>query len=343
MDQDITGFDQLSQAVKQLYPNQDGIYYRSIIPAQMGGDSPLEGVEVWESNHQIPHWHYITYGYTELYEKQTDEPEVSGFGFEMTFRLKKGEESSAPVWPINLLKNLANYVFSSGNAFDTGHHINCNGPIALDEETDLTALFFTEDKELPPMKTMNGAMKFLQAVAITNDEMEALMCWNGEKFVGLMEKENPLLITDLQRTSKMTQPDFVAAWEKGVEEDGSSTGFLYMDEMDVVEQDGKYSLILGAGHIDTFTRMIHARVGKGKELLIQSEEMIVCFQPLEHPIVEKEDGLFIFDLSTEALKEIQTVLQPKAGKYLLPSAPMNIELTLTQIRDAEGNIVETIG
>ncbi len=42
----MTAFDQLTQAVKAIYPNQEGIYYKTAIPARLGGDNPLDGVEV---------------------------------------------------------------------------------------------------------------------------------------------------------------------------------------------------------------------------------------------------------------------------------------------------------
>lgn len=39
----------------------------------------------------------------------------SGFGFELTFRLKKmEEEQSPPMWPTTLLNKLAAYVFHTG-------------------------------------------------------------------------------------------------------------------------------------------------------------------------------------------------------------------------------------
>lgn len=39
----------------------------------------------------------------------------SGFGFELTFRLKKqAGETSPPSWPAELLQSLARYVFQSG-------------------------------------------------------------------------------------------------------------------------------------------------------------------------------------------------------------------------------------
>ena len=77
-----TGFDAISHAMQGLYPGQEGLYYGTIIPAFLGGDDPLDGVEVWKSEHCAPHWHYVTYGFTELYEKECDNPDESGYGFE---------------------------------------------------------------------------------------------------------------------------------------------------------------------------------------------------------------------------------------------------------------------
>lgn len=40
---------------------------------------------------------------------------LSGFGFELTFRLKKAEgEAGPPMWPTTLLNKLAAYVFHTG-------------------------------------------------------------------------------------------------------------------------------------------------------------------------------------------------------------------------------------
>ena len=39
----------------------------------------------------------------------------SGYGFELTFRLKRQtNEERAPLWPVHLLNALARYVFQSG-------------------------------------------------------------------------------------------------------------------------------------------------------------------------------------------------------------------------------------
>ena len=56
----------------------------------LGGNDPLDGISVYTAKEPIEHWHFVTYGFSELYEKETGDPENSGFGFELTFRLVKG-------------------------------------------------------------------------------------------------------------------------------------------------------------------------------------------------------------------------------------------------------------
>ena len=94
------GFDAISEKLRALYPGQEGRFYGTVIPYFLGGNDPLDGVEVWKSEEGIPHWHYVTYGFTELYQKECEDPEVSGFGFELTFRLKREGEEEPPVWPM---------------------------------------------------------------------------------------------------------------------------------------------------------------------------------------------------------------------------------------------------
>lgn len=320
------GMDAIGGALSRLYPGQEGKYYGTVIPARLGGKDPLDGIEVWESGNALPHWHYVTYGFSELYDKECGDPDNSGYGFELTFRLKKTEEEP-PVWPMNLLENLARYVFSTGNGFAAGHYIDCSGPVALDEETDLTALAFRVDPELGEIDTPNGHLVFLQAEAVTRDEMEALMCWNGVKFLEQAETILPLGITDLERTSLMKREDFRAAWEKGVQEDGSSTRFLYTDELDAGRQGGESWLRLGKAHADTISTMLRARVGKGRPLYLDSRDATVGFRPGDQAAAELRDGVFTFVLTKEALEELCLVLHNKKGSCRLEQLPLTVELT----------------
>ena len=336
------GFDAISDKMRQLYPGQEGLYYGTTIPYFLGGDDPLDGVEVWKSEHGAPHWHYVTYGFTELYEKESEDPEVSGYGFELTFRLKRGEEEQPPVWPISLLQNLARYVFASGNAFGPGHHMDANGPIALETDTRLTALGFCADSELGELDTPNGHFTFLQVVGLTEDEMYAMMCWDGERFLAELEQLIPLCITDLSRPSMMENSDFCTAWQAGMDRDGSSTAFLYMDELGVRLEKGRVTLRLGAGHDRTLIRMLQARVGKGRELFLQGKDAAVLFRPGESAGVQEEDGMTVLILPEEALEELCGVLGPCAGVRALSTFPMTVELMPTTITDRDGNVIQVI-
>lgn len=70
-------------------------------------------------------------------------------------------------------------------------------PLLWNRIPGLTALAFQIDPELGEMDTPNGHMVFLQAVGITADELEAVMCWNTGKFLAELEKTCPMGIVDL--------------------------------------------------------------------------------------------------------------------------------------------------
>ena len=345
---DSIGFDAILEKLKEIYPEQQERHYGTVVPYSLGGNDPLDGVSVYKSEKGIPHWHYISFGFTELYEKESDDEDVSGWGFELTFRLKCGDEEEPPLWPINLMQNLARYVFSSGNVFGNGHHMSCNGPIALAEETKLTALGFRIDPELGDMDTDNGHMEFLQMVGITDDEMHAMMCWDGDSFLNLMEQTLPLCVTDLSRNSIMEDENVRTKWMDGVERDGSSTGFLYMDEVCLVEADEEakgYEGILrfGAGHTETLATMLKARLGKGRKLYLSGKEFSISFNYDEKTGFEiNEPDYGVVNLNNEALEELCTALKPHAGRNHLKSIPLLLEIVPTYIKDNDGNVVQVI-
>lgn len=337
------GFNAIADAVRRLYPGQEGLYYGTIIPAFLGGNDPLDGVEVWKSDRGVPHWHYITYGFTELFEKESGDAEISGYGFELTFRLKRGEEEQPPTWPISLLQNMGRYVFSSGNVFGPGHYIDCNSPIALETDTLLTALGFQTDPELGELDTPNGHFAFLQAVGLTGDEMDAMMCWNGQKFLAALAEWLPLCVTDLSRPSMMDDPVFHTVWQEGMKQDGSSTASLYLDEVGMQIEDGRGYLRLGAGRGQLLARMLRARTGKGRPLLLQSQEAAVqCRSGNSCAVSSEEDGVFLLTLTEHGLTELCDALQRHTGRYPLSSIPLTVELVPTQITDQEGNIIRVI-
>ena len=150
------GWDAITTALETLYPGQEPRHFGTIVRYAIGGPDPLDGISVYRVETPVPHWHYVSFGLSELYAKETDVPEVSGFGFELTFRLERGSEGEPPMFACNFLQNLARYVFDSGRIFEAGHHVDLNGPIERGAETDITAICFATDPKLPAISTPNG-------------------------------------------------------------------------------------------------------------------------------------------------------------------------------------------
>lgn len=202
---DAVGWLEIDKEFERLYPNQEPKHFAPAISYMLGGEHPLDGVSIYESKKQTDHFHFVTYGFSELYyDENKIEDEFSKWGFELTFRLKPfAEDNENPSWVIALLQNIAKYVFDSGNWFEEFHYMPANGPIRLDTETDITALVIVADPEIEKKQTPHGELSFLQIVGITSAEYEAIKENPGtvEELVHKLKENNPLLITDLTRKS----------------------------------------------------------------------------------------------------------------------------------------------
>jgi Suppressor of fused protein (SUFU) len=199
---DAVGWLSIDKEFERLYPNQEPKHFGTTIPYALGGEDPLDGLSVYESTKQTEHYHFVSYGFSELYyDEDMAGEEYSKWGFELTFRLKKVDEEIH--WAMNLIQNLAKYVFSSKKYFDEYHFIPANGPIRLGYDTDITALAFVADPELGKIQTPNGEVIFLQLVGLTTAEYDLLKNDpdenKTEQLISELRRTNPLLITDLAR------------------------------------------------------------------------------------------------------------------------------------------------
>jgi hypothetical protein len=81
------GWDAIDEEAKRIYPGQDNPkHYAALIKWRLGGPDPLDGISVYDGG---DYWHFVTYGLSELYEKESENKEWSGYGMEFTFKLKK--------------------------------------------------------------------------------------------------------------------------------------------------------------------------------------------------------------------------------------------------------------
>lgn len=347
-DDDTPGWNALNAALAALYPGQEPKHFGTGLPYTLGGQDPLDGISVYWSDALRPHWHYVTYGFSELYAKESEDLEESGFGFELTFRLAaapgEGPDSTPPTWPMSLLQNLARYVFKSGNGFEHGHHLDANGPIALDTGTALCHLAFVEDPQLPPRATANGQVRFLQLVGLTDDEMRAIKRWSANALLQLLEPAMPLWITDLDRGSLLDDPERAAAAAAGSAREGSTTGMLFVDALEWTRDGEVVELVLGAGKVPSVLELLPARLPHGNDLSLLDRDHAWTFQPgVEDAVVVSEDaGRVVCTLSPATLQRLLDDLRPQRGVYALSSG-LRIRVAPTDLRDAQGAVVRTIG
>src|SRR4051794_40152582 len=137
------GWDALEGRLKQVYGEQEPRHWSTVLKHMHGGPDPIDGVSAYQCRDGGGnHLHFSTFGYSSLYyDEESVGEKVSGFGFEMTFRLASPlPPTEEPDWVLDLLQNLARYVFKSGKTFDDFHWVPANGPIRRGSDTDLVGL-----------------------------------------------------------------------------------------------------------------------------------------------------------------------------------------------------------
>jgi suppressor of fused len=229
-------------------PPSDQFFPRNPRRFQRGG--PLHAVTVHALD-DPRHWHLVTYGLSELFEKESPDKDVSGWGFELTFRLARGDgDDEAPEWASDLLTNLAAYVWESGHDFAHGDHVDLRGPIKLDAETAITAAAIVTDPTLATVRGPFGRVEFLQVVGLTADELELCRAWRTDAVLDLLTSANPLGVTDLDRPSLLDDPAVRERAEAGIGAEGSSLDELRVGTLRLIEHGRRAKRVviqMGAG------------------------------------------------------------------------------------------------
>ncbi|WP_369039782.1 suppressor of fused domain protein [Stenotrophomonas maltophilia] len=344
---DTPGWDAINDALAPLYAGQTPQHFGTAIPYTLGGADPLDGISVYRVDAPVPHWHYITYGFSELYAKESSDASTSGYGFELTFRLAITPGDSAadapPAWPMNLLQNLARYVFGSGNVFEDGHHIDANGPIALEQDTLLRHLAFLQDPQLPPRQTANGALQFLQVIGLCDAEMAAIRRWSTRGVLDLLEPAMPLWITELSRASLLDDPALAAQVQAGSAREGSSTGMLFLEKLQARVEDGVATLVIGAGQVPSVLELLPLRLRHGKPLTLFGADLAWQFEAGAEDAVQADAEVIRCVLSEASQQALLRTLRAERGRYVLAEGRLLVVVEPTLLRDAKGAVIREIG
>ncbi|XP_019877711.1 suppressor of fused homolog isoform X2 [Aethina tumida] len=233
------GLESLYSLCRKIYPGQvNPLQVTALLKYWLGGPDPLDYISMYANpgdpqENIPPHWHYISFGLSDLHgDGRVHEPsgpeDSSGFGFELTFRLKREpEETAPPTWPATLMQSLAKYVFHSGNTLCSGDHVSWH--CALDNsESRIQHMLMTTDLQLRTAHTPFGTVQFIQIVGICFDELKATQQWNGAGVLDIISRipaaGGPWHVTDMRRGESIFEldPNAHDEVERGFELEGSN-------------------------------------------------------------------------------------------------------------------------
>lgn len=196
---ETSGWDAITQAMLALYPGQtDPIHYAPVLSYRMGGNDPLDGISIYDGG---SYYHFVTYGFSELYEKESQHAAYSGLGFELTLKLKKNGIRKRDKEYKNIcgiLQTLARMSFEDGDIFSPEEYIYTGQTTGIDADgsSQITG-FLTMEDALGTMDTPNGKVQFVQLIGATDAELKALV--EDKTTVSALLEKLPDGLTDYTR------------------------------------------------------------------------------------------------------------------------------------------------
>ena len=171
------GWDAITEACETVYPTQkDPKHYGTLISWKLGGNDPLQGISIYDGG---DFWHFVTYGLSELYEKETNNKEISGYGMEFTFKLKKDnyEDEEGEIRCICvILQSIARLTFTRGEIFKVYEYLYSGQTEGIDTkmQSNITGFITIPDQQLKTINTPNGKVDCVEFIGVTNNELLAL-------------------------------------------------------------------------------------------------------------------------------------------------------------------------
>ena len=172
------GWDAITATFEEIYPGQtEPKHYAALIKWRFGGNDPLDGISIYDGG---DYWHFVTYGLSEIYEKETDNENVSGYGMEFTLKLKKGdyEDEEAEIKCIcGILQAIARMTFQNGEIFRPYEYLYTGQKDGIDVEmkSNITGFISILDPDADVIGTPNGRVEFVELIGATDEELMAIM------------------------------------------------------------------------------------------------------------------------------------------------------------------------
>ena len=173
----MDGWKAIEAACLKMYPGQTNPkHYGTIISWRFGGNDPLDGISIYDGG---DYYHFVTFGLSEIYEKESENKEYSGFGFELTVKLKKDgldDEEASIRGMCGILQAIARLTFNNGEIFRPDEYIYTGKTTGMDPAgKSLITGFITQLDSLGEIESPNGKPQFVELIGVTDAELKAII------------------------------------------------------------------------------------------------------------------------------------------------------------------------
>jgi len=173
----MDGWKAIEAACLKMYPGQTNPkHYGTIISWRFGGNDPLDGINIYDGG---DYYHFVTFGLSEIYEKESENKEYSGFGFELTVKLKKDgldDEEASIRGMCGILQAIARLTFNNGEIFRPDEYIYTGKTTGMDPAgKSLITGLITQLDSLGEIESPNGKLQFVELIGVTDAELKAII------------------------------------------------------------------------------------------------------------------------------------------------------------------------
>ncbi|WP_341422524.1 suppressor of fused domain protein [Clostridium cavendishii] len=173
----MDGWKAIEDACLKMYPGQTNPkHYGTVVSWMLGGNDPLDGISIYDGGE---YYHFVTFGLSELYEKESENKEYSGYGFELTVKIKKDclEDEEAGIRGMcGILQAIARLTYNEGEIFNPNEYIYTGQTTGMDPEgKSLITGFITKLDKLGEIETPNGKVQFVELIGVTDSELKAII------------------------------------------------------------------------------------------------------------------------------------------------------------------------
>ena len=202
LESETPGWDAIDEECKRIYQNQDNPkHYGTLVKWRLGGSDPLDGISVYDGG---DYWHFVTYGLSELYKKESENKEWSGYGMEFTLKLKKNnyvDEEGEIKCICGILQQIARITFQNNEIFNPFEYLYTGQTTGIDSKqvSNITGFITIPDTQFQTLYTKNGRVDFVEFIGVTNNELLAVK--NKEFDVKTLYSMIGTDITDYNRNS----------------------------------------------------------------------------------------------------------------------------------------------